>query len=190
MAATEDTDAADEAGGSITYEDLFGLYKQLHPQLMRYLLAALPCMADAEDVASDVWPAMIDRLKNERIVSPSALLTMIAKRRLSNWYRKNSIPRLELTGKAEDAAAAILYSEMPDAIVSDEGLATAIRELPLRQREAVFLRYVAGLTTAETAANMGITGRRVCQLLASALKSLRRSLYTRDDPPQPRTEAS
>lgn len=55
-----------------------------------------------------------------------------------------------------------------------------VGQLPIRQRTAVVLRHVAGMTEAEVAAAMSVTRSTVSSSLASAYKTLARGL--RDDP--------
>src|SRR5688500_6495339 len=51
-----------------------------------------------------------------------------------------------------------------------------VAQLPVRQRTAVVLRHVAGLTEAEVAGAMGVTRSTVSSTLASAYKTLCREL--------------
>jgi DNA-directed RNA polymerase specialized sigma24 family protein len=82
----------------------------------------------------------------------------IARCRVSNWYRDHRREREELTGKAEDIATALRTAELPEELISNKGLAAVVRELPQRQREAVFLRFLVGLGTDSIALHMGIGG--------------------------------
>jgi RNA polymerase sigma factor (sigma-70 family) len=197
VSTSDDPDFTSDPGKSapvIVGDDaLFEVYRQLHPKLMRYLRVVLPCPADADALAAGkVWPAMFDKLTSEPVTSPHALLVTIARCRVSNWYRDHRREREELTGKAEDIATALRPTELPEGLISNEGLAAAVRELPQRQREAVFLRFLAGLDTDAIALYMGIGTRRVNQLLAVALTALRTSPHARHYSPatvESRTEA-
>jgi RNA polymerase sigma factor (sigma-70 family) len=197
VATSDDPDPANDPGESapavVGEGALFEVYQQLHPKLMRYLRVALPCPADADALAAGkVWPAMFDKLISEPVTSPHAFLMTIARCRVSNWYRDHRREREELTGKAEDIATALRTAELPEELISNEGLAAAVRELPQRQREAVFLRFLAGLGTDAIALYMGIGIRRVNQLLAVALTALRTSRHARHYSPatvESRTEA-
>ena len=96
--------------------------------------------------------------------------------------RKQLVPRHrrereELTGKAEDIATALRTAELPEELISNKGLAAVVRELPQRQREAVFLRFLVGLGTDSIALHMGIGGSWVAtsDLQLSEWKSASRS---------------
>ena len=60
-----------------------------------------------------------------------------------------------------------------------------VRELPIRQRTAVVLRHVGGLTEAEVAEAMGVTRSTVSSSLASAYKTLSHAL-AEPTPEEPR----
>jgi RNA polymerase sigma factor (sigma-70 family) len=118
------------------------------------------------------------------------LLITIGKRRARDWWRDHQAERDELQrycdaerddefarlpDKAEQLSLAIKRSEFVDEPISNAALNAAVRTLPIRQRLAVFLRYLAGLDAAETAEYMGISTRRVNQLLERACQELRSS---------------
>ncbi|SEJ50442.1 RNA polymerase sigma factor, sigma-70 family [Demequina mangrovi] len=69
-----------------------------------------------------------------------------------------------------DAAPADEHAGEHDAVV------LALRELPARQRACVVLRHVEELTTAETAARMGVSEGAVKRYLHDAVAHLRESL--------------
>jgi RNA polymerase sigma factor (sigma-70 family) len=55
-------------------------------------------------------------------------------------------------------------------------LATAVNQLTKRQREAIFLRFYADLTTPEIAETMGLAPQSLYNLLSEALRALKRIL--------------
>ncbi|MEM7050443.1 MAG: RNA polymerase sigma factor [Acidobacteriota bacterium] len=69
------------------------------------------------------------------------------------------------------AAIAAVPSPLTDLVLDQ-----AFRELPLRQREAVILRFLEGLSTRETARVMGCREGTVKSHLHRALETLRRGL--------------
>ncbi|MFN5203556.1 MAG: RNA polymerase sigma factor, partial [Gemmatimonas sp.] len=81
---------------------------------------------------------------------------------------------------AVDSAAAPRAAALPD--VATEGaelqdrVAVLVTELPNRQREALLLSRVEGLSHAEVAAAMGCAPRTVNNHLVAALSTLRRRL--------------
>jgi RNA polymerase sigma-70 factor (ECF subfamily) len=93
-----------------------------------------------------------------------------------------------LEDKPEDASAplgqvlaASQTSPSQKAVKAEEfaRLASALNDLPPRQREAVQLHHLQGLTLEETAGQMGLSKDAVAGLLFRALKTLRR--YFQDE---------
>jgi RNA polymerase sigma factor (sigma-70 family) len=62
------------------------------------------------------------------------------------------------------------------ALLDRSALVSALRTLPLRQREALVLRYYAGLSEAQIASAMGISRGAVKSHTARAVASLRNVL--------------
>lgn len=67
----------------------------------------------------------------------------------------------------------------------DPGLAEAIRALPAREREALVLRYYAGMPGTQIAAAMGIGTRTVNSYLASGVPALQAALERERPAPPP-----
>lgn len=72
-----------------------------------------------------------------------------------------------------------------DAVVDRIALASAVRRLPLRQREVVVLRFFADLSVAETAAAIGASDGTVKTHTSRALKALREALSDAATQPTP-----
>lgn len=70
----------------------------------------------------------------------------------------------------DDPAARLLHEEQLAA------LRQAVTRLPERQRAAVTLHLLGGLTQKQIGAMLGVSNSRVCQIEASALQTLRRML--------------
>jgi RNA polymerase sigma factor (sigma-70 family) len=64
-------------------------------------------------------------------------------------------------------------------------LASALRRLPGRQREAIVLRYYADFSEAEVAAAMGISRGAVKSHTARGMAALRAELEQQDRPRKP-----
>lgn len=67
-------------------------------------------------------------------------------------------------------------SDRTDAIAGREAVIAALRELPIRQREVVVLRFYADLPVAETAAAMGVSAGAVKSYTSRALARMRELL--------------
>ena len=101
---------------------------------------------------------------------PVAWLYAVAFNGARSWRRRWSAERRAY------ARAVLLDSPPPDA---NDAVAVraAIAELPLRQRQAVILRYFLDLTPAEAAAVMSCADGTVRALTSQGLAALRRSAH-------------
>jgi RNA polymerase sigma factor (sigma-70 family) len=77
---------------------------------------------------------------------------------------------------APDALATLCRAE------SLAALRAALRRLPERERRILALSYRAGRPDAEIAAAFGVSGARVCQLRAQAIRRLRAMLLADEGP--------
>jgi RNA polymerase sigma factor (sigma-70 family) len=73
-------------------------------------------------------------------------------------------------------------SRRPSVAPDRPAVVSALRALPARQREAVVMRYYAGLSEARVAEVMGISRRAARQHTERAMAALRTVLDTGDDP--------
>jgi RNA polymerase sigma-70 factor (ECF subfamily) len=143
-------------------EEAFGrLFRSTQPLLLRYLRTLGGPLA--EDCASDTWLSVVsglDRFEGDEAGWRAWVFT-IGRRRLVDTQRR--LARGDLL--VDDVMS---LAETGDGAVSDvastveEGHATAqalalLRQLPAEQREAVFLRHVAGLDVKQTAEVLGRT---------------------------------
>lgn len=131
------------------------LYRDLHPSLVRFLLAQEP--ADGEDLASEVWldaAAGLARFEGDESAFRCWLFT-IARRRLIDLRRTRArrrtapVPLEQLNDRPDPG-------EMFAGVEGGDALA-CLAALPLDQAEIVLLRVVAGLDSYEVAA---VTGRK------------------------------
>ncbi len=80
----------------------------------------------------------------------------------------------ELASTADSAEGVVLRNEQKVRLMA------ALAELPERERAAVVLREIEGLSTAETAAVMGSTEGTVRSQVSKALDHLRAMLTTKE----------
>jgi RNA polymerase sigma-70 factor (ECF subfamily) len=97
-------------------------------------------------------------------------LNTIRDQQRSFWRQTALLVRIQQERPAPDVALAV-----------DRELWVLMRSLPLRQRTAIALHYVGGLTARETAEVMHISEGTVDRHLHRALQSLRRALEEADD---------
>lgn len=153
------------------------------PGLVRFARQSLRQPADAEDAVQDCF------LRAWR----AAASYDPARAAVSTWlYRillRLCIDRNRRTGLRRFLGLEAAPETMDDAPDTETELAArqelrrtqeAMRQLPERQRQALLLRAVAGQTTAEIAATLGISPGAVEQLLVRARSGLRARLETMD----------
>jgi RNA polymerase sigma-70 factor (ECF subfamily) len=128
-------------------------YRVEYPRLLRVLTAADSSAADALQEAftkaATAWPQV------SGYEHPAAWVRQVAVRRMLNERR---------SARRRDAAIERLVAVAPaDPVDREEllDLAMAIDTLPTRQRIALTLFYLGGLTSAETAAAMDISAGAV-----------------------------
>jgi RNA polymerase sigma-70 factor (ECF subfamily) len=137
--------------------EAFGkLWRDLQRRLLRYFMVAAP--ADAEDLASETWLAVvggIDRFSGNEPAFRAWVFT-IARRELLEWRRRTA-----RRGNEDAAATGLVEQAAPDDPAADalERLSTRtmlaeVAKLPPDQAEAVVLRVVAGLGVDRVAAIM------------------------------------
>lgn len=74
------------------------------------------------------------------------------------------------------------HPDFADRLTERAALADALRELPVRERTAVVLKYYLHMNTREMAAAMGITESSARSTLSRGIHSLRRALQPVDHP--------
>ena len=162
-------------------EALAELWRTHQAPLLRYLRSRRTPSPD--DAASQVWidvATSIDRFEGDDDDFRRWLFT-IAHRRSVDQIRKavrTSAPRPALTVRAADhAASADVEHEHHDAL--DRAIAL-VAALPGDQAEAVMLRVVNDLPTADVASVMGISAGNVRVLVHRGLTRLRRKISVTD----------
>jgi len=143
-----------------------------YPRLLRLLTAADLSAADALQEAfaeaAAAWPQV------SRYEHPAAWVRQVAVRRMLNERRST---RRRDAALARIAAVATADSPDREALLD---LATAIDTLPAQQRIALTLFYLGGLTSGQTAAEMGISAGAVRFHLHEARNKLRDILGASD----------
>jgi RNA polymerase sigma factor (sigma-70 family) len=143
------------------------------PRVLRFVSRMAASRAEAEDLASEAlarayarW-ATVGQLPNRDgwVMRTAANVSVDAARHASRfpWDRL----RNQRTGTVQ---------AVDDEVVDRRTLATALSRLPGRQREAVALRFLGGLTVEETAAAMGLRSETVRTHTSRGLATLRSAL--------------
>jgi RNA polymerase sigma-70 factor (ECF subfamily) len=142
--------------GSSEIVDLEGTIAELAPRVLRYANARLGDPALAEDVAQESLAALVRACRNGGAPrSAEAFVFAVARRRAgrAGWRRRLWAP-LELAFGARSDAP----SPEARAIALDESarVRAALARLSFRDREAILLVAVGGLSMADAAAALGL----------------------------------
>ena len=154
------------------------LYEQYRPLVYRFLRRRLDGADETvEDLTEDVFVKLYEKLDRyvERGLPFTAWLYRIAHNQLVDYVR--TLPRhtaqpLDLIADVPEHQTGSEYRSVLDR----ETLEPAMARLTAEQRQAVELRFLKGMSVAETAAQMGRSEEAVKKLQARALANLRRSL--------------
>lgn len=159
-------------------QDAFAcIYQEYFQRVYRYTRVRLGSSADAEDLTEQVFVNMIQSLPGFkwRGVPFSAWVFRIARNLIIDHLRRaaknKSISLDERVPGTETDPQDILQQ-----ILTREELIVAINKLTQAQREVIALRFVAELSTIETAQAMGKSLVAVKALQHSALAALRKTM--------------
>jgi RNA polymerase sigma-70 factor (ECF subfamily) len=143
--------------GSSVIVDLEATVAELAPRVLRYANARLGDAALAEDVAQESLAALVRACRNGGAPdSAEAFVFAVARRRAGRaaWRRRLWAPIERAFSARSDApspeARAIARNEA-------ERVRAALARLSFRDREAILLVAVGGLSTADAAAALGLS---------------------------------
>lgn len=145
------------------------LYGTNHRWLRAWLYRQLQCPHDAADLAQDTFLRVMRSPQAAVIEEPRAFLATVARRLLSNLFRRRALERayLEELANLMDGCAP---SEEEIALVHETlvQIDQLLHGLPLRVRHVFILSRLDGLTQPQIAQQMGIS-------LATVERDLRRA---------------
>lgn len=157
------------------------LYDELFPGVYAYARMRLPTPADAEDVVSETFLAVVKRLSDftwRHAGSFRAWVFQIARNQIADFYRRNG--RASMVSLAEAPSALVSEpSSLETSLISSEtrkSLRMKIGELSPRRQEVVLMRYFGGLRNKEIAVALGLDERTVAAHLSRALAALQEEL--------------
>lgn len=157
-------------------KDAFGhLYDHYQPSVYRFLYYRVGSMTLAEDLTAETFFRALRSMHSFRWQGKDfgAWLMTIA-RNLTADHFKAGRTRLEQT--TEDMQTLDTTSEGPDVEVlsalTNESLLRALGELPTEQRECLIMRFLQGLSIAETAEILGRSSGAVKQLQLRGVRNL------------------
>src|SRR6478609_6676755 len=157
-------------------KDAFGLlFDHYHPSVYRFLYYRTRSQTLAEDLASETFFRALRSMNSFRWQGKDfgAWLMTIA-RNLTTDHFKAGRTRLEMT--TEDMTPHDDTTEGPEDTViaglTNEVLLQALTELPVEQRECLIMRFLQGLSIAETARVLGRSDGAVKQLQLRGVRNL------------------
>ncbi len=147
-------------------DDLRDFYASAYPRLVGTLTLAAGSRGEAEEVVQDAFIRLIGRWETvSKYDDPESWVRLVAFRLLSNRMRR-----------ARNGAAALLRFRpgRSESLPPDDQthVLTALRSLPLGQREALVLHHMLDLSVETVAQQLGISTGTVKSRLARARASL------------------
>lgn len=196
QAGSQDPQAADPpgAGGASTSEKALveaaralepeawsTIYRRHYRQVYFYAYHRVGNREAAEDLASEVFVRALARIRSYRYRGRPLLawLYRIAHNLTADHLQRQARWAGATPPEDETAASA---DEQLERVPSRQDLVRALRALPYDQQQVVILRFLQGLSSAETGAVLGKNGGAVRALQFRAMASLRRRLSPGDGP--------
>jgi RNA polymerase sigma factor (sigma-70 family) len=141
---------------------------------LRIVMVSVGNRALGEDLVAEAFTkAWASWRKMRGLAEPRAWIIRSALNAHVSWWRRH---RREVALSSHDNTAAT--SSDP---ALDSSLVTALRRLPVRQREVIALRLLLDLDTATTADMLGMSGSTVATHLHRAIATLRRDIPALND---------
>ena len=152
------------------------LYREHVDRIYAYLAASVGNQHDAEDLTIQTFVRMIESLDRfeSRAAPFSAWLYRIARNLAIDHFRSSARAR-ERTGRADtNHGVHASAEEQALSALEQKGIRELIASLPLPQREVLTLKFVCGLSNAETAVVLEKSEGAVKALQHRALVTLQR----------------
>ncbi len=147
-------------------EALANLYDLHFRRLRAFVLRRCGCMQVADDITALTFEAAASRLLRCRDDELTlAWLTTVAKRRLVDHWRDRT-RREVIEQRLEGHARVHLDAAVGSVAETSHELTEALALIPERQQQALFYRYVAGLSVAEVSNELTISYKAAESLLA------------------------
>lgn len=145
-------------------EGFEGWYRREHPRLVGLLAVQAGDVEVAEEAVSEAFVRAFERWDRVAdMAEPEGWVYRVAVNVLKRRHRRRRVERVLLLRERSEP-------QPPPALDGD--VWEAVRRLAPRQRQAVALRYVGGLTEAEVAERMGVAVGTVSATLHHARRNL------------------
>jgi len=164
--------AKNEAGIPL---DLAELYTTHARELGRIAYLLTPNVQDAEDVVAEVFLNVAERYDLQIIKEPLAFLRAAVVNNSRSVLRRRAVhdralPRLVPANNGDTT------SEIAMQAAEGNTITRALSKLPIRQRQAIVLRYYADLSERDIAATMGVRPGSVKSYTSRGIATLRQVL--------------
>ncbi len=153
------------------------LWREHAPQIQEYIRRKVGSAAVAEDVTSDVFVSVAAALRKDPSMTVGiGLLYTVAKRRVVDLWRHRERQDRLVERCVGLSKVDVSSPDEPGADVAD---LSWLQGVPSRQRTAIALRYVDGLSVGETAALLDVSYQGAESLLARG-RSAARSILEKE----------
>lgn len=155
--------------------ELTELYNNHARELGRIAFLLTSSMQDAEDVVAEVFLKIVERYDLRNIDEPLAFLRAAVVNKSRSMLRHRTVhdralPKLA-PGRVGDSTSESVLEAAESSVVIQ-----ALKQLPIRQRQAIVLRYYVDLSEREIAAAMGLRPGSVKSHTSRGLATLKRVL--------------
>ena len=163
-----------QEGETLVVSEIYDRYQR---SIFRYLYYRVGDQQTAEDLTSEVFLRMIEKISSYRDQRTSfqAWLFQIARNLSIDHYRKMKA-RDESALKDEYPEEGEQPAEILDRDLTSEKLFQALEELPVNQRDVIVMRFVVGMPVGEVADTLHKTEDSIKGLQRRALLALREIL--------------
>lgn len=156
-------------------QDFEEIYAEHLEQVWRFVRARVPGQADAEDLTSESFARALGAWRgyDSRRGSIRAWLLGIARHVVADWWRQRAVE-----GRLEQASDAVVNGVLEPEAEALAALAMQevrghLANLTDRERDAVALRFGAGLKAAEVGVALGVSETAARMLVYRAVSKLR-----------------
>jgi RNA polymerase sigma-70 factor, ECF subfamily len=154
------------------------LYARYWPRVMGYLVQRLSgSVEEAEDLAADVFTRVYQKIDTfePRGAPLSAWVIRIAHNQLIDSLRRRSKLTQVTLDDAPEIASGPVFTDIDQGVAIDQ-IKAGLEYLTPEQRQVIVLRFLEGMSLAETATAVGRNVDAVKKLQARGLASLRRRI--------------
>lgn len=147
------------------------LYRDHHNWLFTWLRRKIVCQHQAADLTHDTFARLLALSHLPQMHEPRAYLVTVAKRLLSNQFKRHQIEQAYLAELIQDSKTSE-GSPSPEHLLSIiqilEKISLALEGLAEKPRRAFLLHYLEGQTQAAIADQLGVSDRMVRRYLVQA----------------------